>query len=77
MTVSIRVCCALLALAGVSSSALAAAETDSCAAAVLPPDQRPDEETIRRFERVQPSLHSIFLETVGASGIEEGMSGHG
>ena len=33
--------------------------------------------SIERFERVQPSLHQIFLEKVGASGIEEGMSGHG
>ena len=33
--------------------------------------------TIRRFELVQPSLHQIFLERVGATGIEEGMSGHG
>ncbi len=32
---------------------------------------------IRRFELVQPSLHQIFLETVGASGVERGMSGHG
>ena len=32
---------------------------------------------IRRFERVQPSLHSIFLERVGATGVEAGMSGHG
>ncbi|NUO65062.1 MAG: ATP-binding cassette domain-containing protein [Gemmatimonadaceae bacterium] len=32
---------------------------------------------IRRFERVQPSLHSIFLERVGAAGVEMGMSGHG
>ncbi len=32
---------------------------------------------ITRFELVQPSLHQIFLEKVGASGIEEGMSGHG
>jgi len=32
---------------------------------------------IERFERVQPSLHQIFLEKVGASGIETGMSGHG
>jgi ABC-2 type transport system ATP-binding protein len=32
---------------------------------------------IQRFERVQPSLHQIFLERVGATGIEEGMSGHG
>jgi ABC-2 type transport system ATP-binding protein len=33
--------------------------------------------SIERFERVQPSLHQIFLDKVGASGIEEGMSGHG
>ncbi len=32
---------------------------------------------ITRFELVQPSLHQIFLQKVGASGIEEGMSGHG
>ena len=32
---------------------------------------------IQRFEMVQPSLHQIFLEKVGASGVEEGMSGHG
>jgi ABC-2 type transport system ATP-binding protein len=32
---------------------------------------------ISRFERVQPSLHQIFLQRVGATGIEEGMSGHG
>ena len=32
---------------------------------------------ITRFELVQPSLHQIFLETVGAEGVEEGMSGHG
>jgi ABC-2 type transport system ATP-binding protein len=43
---------------------------------------------IRRFERVQPSLHRIFLDRVGASvrdsdagpwapGVEAGMSGHG
>ena len=32
---------------------------------------------IRRFELVQPSLHQIFLEKVGAKGIEEGMTGHG
>ena len=30
-----------------------------------------------RFELVQPSLHQIFLERVGANGIEEGMTGHG
>jgi len=32
---------------------------------------------VQRFELVQPSLHQIFLEKVGASGVEEGMSGHG
>ena len=32
---------------------------------------------IERFERVQPSLHQIFLQRVGATGIETGMSGHG
>jgi ABC-2 type transport system ATP-binding protein len=32
---------------------------------------------IERFERVHPSLHQIFLQKVGASGVEEGMSGHG
>jgi len=32
---------------------------------------------IQRFELVLPSLHQIFLERVGARGIEEGMSGHG
>jgi ABC-2 type transport system ATP-binding protein len=32
---------------------------------------------IERFELVQPSLHRIFIETVGASGVEAGMSGHG
>ncbi len=32
---------------------------------------------IQRFERVQPSLHQIFLQRVGARGVEEGMSGHG
>jgi len=26
---------------------------------------------------VQPSLHQIFLEKVGATGVETGMSGHG
>jgi hypothetical protein len=26
---------------------------------------------------VQPSLHQIFLQKVGATGVEEGMSGHG
>jgi ABC-2 type transport system ATP-binding protein len=33
--------------------------------------------SVERFELVQPSLHQIFLERVGASGIETGMSGHG
>ena len=32
---------------------------------------------VQRFELVQPSLHQIFLEKVGASGVEEGMSGQG
>jgi ABC-2 type transport system ATP-binding protein len=32
---------------------------------------------IQRFEMIQPSLHQIFLQKVGATGIEEGMSGHG
>ena len=33
--------------------------------------------TVRRFELMQPSLHQIFLRKVGASGVEEGMQGHG
>jgi ABC-2 type transport system ATP-binding protein len=32
---------------------------------------------VTRFELVLPSLHQIFLEKVGARGVEEGMSGHG
>ncbi|HET7456659.1 MAG TPA: ATP-binding cassette domain-containing protein [Gemmatimonadaceae bacterium] len=32
---------------------------------------------ITRFELVQPSLHQIFLQKVGASNVEPGMSGHG
>jgi ABC-2 type transport system ATP-binding protein len=32
---------------------------------------------VRRFELISPSLHQIFLERVGARGVEEGMSGHG
>src|ERR1700730_7764309 len=32
---------------------------------------------VQRFEMIQPSLHQIFLQKVGAAGIEEGMSGHG
>ncbi|MGK2961918.1 MAG: ABC transporter ATP-binding protein [Gemmatimonadaceae bacterium] len=33
--------------------------------------------SINRFEIVHPSLHQIFLERVGAAGIEVGMTGHG
>jgi len=33
--------------------------------------------SIERFELVRPSLHRIFLETVGATHVEDGMSGHG
>jgi len=33
--------------------------------------------TVNRFEIVRPSLHQIFLEKVGAKGVEMGMSGHG
>ena len=32
---------------------------------------------VLRFEQVQPSLHQIFLQRVGATGVEEGMTGHG
>ena len=32
---------------------------------------------IQRFELVLPSLHQIFLEKVGAEGVERGMSGNG
>ena len=32
---------------------------------------------VERFELVQPSLHRIFLDAVGASGVEEGVTGHG
>ena len=32
---------------------------------------------ITRFELVQPSLHQIFLEKVGATGVESGMTGQG
>ena len=32
---------------------------------------------VTRFELVQPSLHQIFLQRVGAAGVETGMSGHG
>ncbi|MDB4911466.1 MAG: transporter related protein [Gemmatimonadetes bacterium] len=32
---------------------------------------------IERFELVQPSLHRIFIDTVGATDVEPGMSGHG
>ena len=33
--------------------------------------------SIQRFELMQPSLHQIFLQRVGAQGVETGMSGHG
>ena len=33
--------------------------------------------SVKRFELVQASLHQIFLEKVGASGVEMGMTGHG
>ena len=32
---------------------------------------------VQRFELITPSLHQIFLERVGATHVEEGMSGHG
>jgi ABC-2 type transport system ATP-binding protein len=32
---------------------------------------------VNRFELIQPSLHQIFLDRVGATGVEDGMSGHG
>jgi ABC-2 type transport system ATP-binding protein len=32
---------------------------------------------LERFELVRPSLHRIFLEHVGAGGVEVGLSGHG
>jgi ABC-2 type transport system ATP-binding protein len=32
---------------------------------------------IERFELVQPSLHQIFLQRVGATSVEKGLSGHG
>ena len=32
---------------------------------------------LERFELVRPSLHRIFLERVGAAGVEVGLSGHG
>ena len=32
---------------------------------------------VSRFELIQPSLHQIFLDRVGASGVEDGMTGHG
>jgi ABC-2 type transport system ATP-binding protein len=32
---------------------------------------------VLRFELIQPSLHQIFLDRVGATGVEEGMTGHG
>jgi ABC-2 type transport system ATP-binding protein len=33
--------------------------------------------SIERFELIQPSLHQIFIQRVGAENIEKGMSGHG
>jgi ABC-type uncharacterized transport system ATPase subunit len=33
--------------------------------------------SVQRFEMIQPTLHQIFLQKVGAQGIEEGMTGHG
>jgi ABC-2 type transport system ATP-binding protein len=33
--------------------------------------------SIARFDRIEPSLHQIFLQRVGATGVEVGMSGHG
>lgn len=35
------------------------------------------EARIERFETVRPSLHRIFLERVGATHVEAGMTGHG
>jgi ABC-2 type transport system ATP-binding protein len=32
---------------------------------------------VERFERVQASLHQVFLQNVGASGVEPGMQGQG
>ncbi len=32
---------------------------------------------VHRFELIQPSLHQIFLDRVGATGVEDGMTGHG
>jgi ABC-2 type transport system ATP-binding protein len=32
---------------------------------------------VRRFELITPSLHQIFLERVGATNVEEGITGHG
>ena len=32
---------------------------------------------VERFELVRPSLHQVFLDTVGATGVEAGMSGQG
>jgi len=32
---------------------------------------------IERFELVQPSLYQVFIQRVGQSGVETGMSGHG
>ncbi len=32
---------------------------------------------LERFELIQPSLHQIFLDRVGAKGVEAGVTGHG
>ena len=32
---------------------------------------------IERFELMQPSLHQIFLQRVGATSVEAGLTGHG
>lgn len=33
--------------------------------------------SVQRFELVRPSLHRIFIDKVGANGVEDGMSGQG
>ena len=47
-------------------------DASSLLAALVGADAR-----IESFTRVQPSLHRIFLERVGATGVEAGMTGHG
>jgi ABC-2 type transport system ATP-binding protein len=32
---------------------------------------------LARFDRTEASLHRIFLDRVGATGVEAGLSGHG